>query len=370
MESITGLGIMSGSSLDGVDLAICTIHFNVTNLQELSWEFIKTETVPIPETLKKQILHFNDLNGIDLLKLHHQFGRWLGEIINEFKWNISIDFIASHGHTLYHSPKDSYSIQIGDGGQLSSTTGLPVICDFRNGDMALGGQGAPIAPLADSFLLGEADFYMNLGGIANITHIQNEKVIAFDICACNQILNPFAMELGVPYDDEGSLARQGSIHEALLNNILKIDFHSQKPPKSLDNSWVNENVLSLFDNYTIDAKDKLRTAVESITILITQSMKEFIQDEQAQKLIACGGGANNSFLMERLAFQFEKENLNIEIQKVPKQLIEFKEAALMTLLGLFRILGKKNIYSSVTGAKYDICGGAIYDSFNKLKYIG
>jgi anhydro-N-acetylmuramic acid kinase len=365
---------MSGSSLDGLDLAICRFDLidEHSNLTLKHWEFLKTKAVSFSSEWRKKISPSFPMDAIKYNHLHYEFGRYLGDEINNFvkEANLKIDFIASHGHTLYHDPSNHFSLQIGDGASISSVTGLPVISDFRNGDMALGGQGAPLAPLADQYLLPVHNFYLNIGGIANITFINKENRIAFDVCPANQLLNHVANQLGLAYDDKGQLAKSGSVDNKLLLALNSNDYYQTAPPKSLDNNWINENVIPLFKLSKASKADQLCTAVHFICKEIAKQVATLSNSKKPTSLIACGGGAKNDFLMEQLKIEIETLGIDIGINNASEELIDFKEAALIALMGAFRILGTKNIYSSVTGASIDNCGGAIYDSHAKLKSNG
>jgi anhydro-N-acetylmuramic acid kinase len=336
------------------------------------WEFLKTKAVSFSPEWREKISASFPIDAIKYNHLHYEFGRYLGEEINTFinESSLNIDFIASHGHTLYHDPTNHFSLQVGDGASISSVTGLPVISDFRNGDMALGGQGAPLAPLADQYLLPLNDFFLNIGGIANVTFINKEDRIAFDICPANQLLNHVANQLGLAYDDKGQLAKSGSVNNKLLVALSSNDYYQTAPPKSLDNNWINENVIPLFKLSEVSKEDQLCTAVHFICKEIAKQVATLSDSQKPTSLIACGGGAKNDFLMEQLKIELEVLDINITINNAAEELIDFKEAALIALMGAFRILGKKNIYSSVTGASIDNCGGAIYDSHAKLKSNG
>jgi len=373
-HALIGLGLMSGSSLDGLDLAIC--RFDLTsdgdsNVQLKQWKFLNTKDISFTPEWRKKISQPFPMNALEYHQLHFEFGHYLGKAIKTFiiEAGVKVDFVASHGHTLYHDPSNHFSLQIGDGASISAITGLPVIADFRNGDMALGGQGAPLAPLADQYLLPVHDFYLNIGGIANITYINNDNRIAFDVCPANQLLNHVANQLGLAYDDKGGLARSGSLNTELLAAFNDNAYYKESPPKSLDNNWILKNVIPLFKSSKLSKADQLCTAVHFISKEIANNIK-LLSAVKSTSLIACGGGAKNDFLMERLKIETEAMGIDVNINNASEELIDFKEAALIALMGAFRLLGEKNIYKSVTGASIDNCGGAIYDSHAKLKSYG
>ena len=357
---------MSGSSLDGIDLAICAFDFETSeeNLHLKDWKFLKTKTVPFTPEWKEILSASYPKETIAFHKLHFKFGKYLGEIIDTFIQgsDINIDFIASHGHTLFHDPESGFSIQVGDGATISSITRLPVIADFRNGDMALGGQGTPLAPLADRFLLDNYDFYLNIGGIANITTLNHGDPLAYDICPANQILNFLSNKVNLEYDDQGSLAKKGEVKDILLYQLSSFAYFHQAAPKSLDNNWINENLFPLFNTQEFSINDQLATAVQFMSNEISKNIKALAPNATSVTLLTCGGGAKNKFLMECIKNEGAALDLDIQLQEASDELVDFKEAALIALMGLFRLKGKSNIFKSVTGASMDSCGGAIYNS--------
>jgi anhydro-N-acetylmuramic acid kinase len=359
------LGLMSGSSLDGLDIAYCSITWEgncVTN-----WKLLETETLPFSDTWKNRLTGLPTQNGLIFAKTNTYFGHYMAELVNTFvkKYNIKeLDFIASHGHTIFHDPDKRISIQIGDGAALAAHTGYSSICDFRTQDVALDGEGAPLAPLADRYLFGGYDFYLNIGGIANLSaNAGNNNWVAMDNCPANQVLNTLANELGAEYDDNGRWASQGEVNKALLEQVSNFDYYTNPYPKSLGNEWIREYILPLYLAADCSLKDKLATACEHIAIEIANSIHYIIRKEGLQKtsykLLSTGGGTFNSYLMETIE-AYCNQKVEVEVFLPKPDIISFKEALLMALLGVLRVEEIPNSLKSITGAKRDTVNGAIY----------
>ena len=365
---------MSGSSLDGLDIAYC--HFSINEngkadkLQIEDWKVEVAETVPFSEKWKERLMGLPTQNALIFSKTHAYFGHYMGELVNDFiqKHQLNPDFIASHGHTIFHYPENRLTVQIGDGAAMAAVTGYPVISNFRTQDIAIDGEGAPLAPLADHYLFSGYDFYLNLGGIANIACNLGDRFVAFDVGAANQVLNVLAQQLGKEYDENGEIAASGTINQDLFKLVNDIPFFKEGYPKSLDNQWVQNNIVPKYMIFPCSLEDKLTTACEQVAYQISTSISTILQKENIKKenfrMFVTGGGALNSFLMECIQKHCAKI-ANVEIILPPKQIIEFKEAALMALLGVLRIENKPNCLQSVTGASRDTIGGAIYQG-NKV----
>jgi len=357
------IGLMSGSSLDGLDIAFC--KFEVENNNISTWKLLKAETIPFAEMWQSRLAHLPQQSALIYAKTHTYFGHYMGELVIDFmsRNNILPDFIASHGHTIFHHPDKRMTAQIGDGGALAATTGLKVIADFRTQDIAIGGEGTPLAPAADKYLFGGYDFYLNIGGIANVSCNVNGKMIAFDIGGANQILNGLAHLVDQEYDAGGKIAANGEIVNVLLQEVNSMDYFSKKYPKSLDNQWVIQNLLKKYREYPESVENRMRTAVEQLAEQTVSSVLQIIENEgltnKQYRMLATGGGVFNSFLMQRMQILF-KEKIDLEIVIPKQEIIEFKEAILMALLGVLRMENMPNCLASVTGASRDTVGGAIY----------
>ena len=339
----TALGIMSGTSLDGIDLAICTFTKN----QAWEYRIEKSNTLKYPIYWKSKLETLHTQNKATIEQANIQFGQYVGEIINVFLDGEKIDFIASHGHTIFHQPENNYTLQIGCGKTISQTTKTTTINDFRSLDIFLNGQGAPLVPIGDLLLFPKHKYCINIGGFANISIKNNEEIIAFDICPANIVLNDICKKLGFEYDYNGNISRKGEIVPALLHQLNQLDFYIKKAPKSLGREWVEEHIFPILKNQK--PEDLLCTFCEHTAIQIGK----FLTDESA---LFTGGGVFNSFLMERITFYSKSEIL------VPnKELIEFKESLIFAFLGVLRLRNEVNCLQSVTGADRDNCGGLIHE---------
>ncbi|MDX1939428.1 MAG: anhydro-N-acetylmuramic acid kinase [Saprospiraceae bacterium] len=368
MKTYHVLGLMSGSSLDGLDIAFCEFEFNQQQLQ--SWRILHAETMPLSEEWQQKLKILPQVSGKELMLAHTEFGHYVGDLVNQFlkQYPQAPDFIASHGHTIFHFPNEKMTLQIGDGAAIAAITGYPVISDLRSMDVALGGQGAPVAPIADHYLLNGYDFYLNLGGISNVTCHVNDKYIAFDIGGANQILNALAQKLDLPFDIGGVIAASGTLNVELLTQANALPYYQQPYPKSLGNDWVQEQLIPIFLNFDAKTSDKLHTACLHIAFQVAKSIGQIIEHEYFKKeqyrLLATGGGALNQFLMDCIRNACSKV-ADIEIIVPEPELIGFKEAALIALMGVLRVENLPNCIASVTGASRDAVGGAIHQGWRK-----
>jgi anhydro-N-acetylmuramic acid kinase len=351
-ENYNVIGVMSGTSLDGIDLA--HIQFKIED-KKWSFEIIESETIGYSldwiNSLKVAV-NFS-INELD--DLNQKYTQLLAEIISDFikKYNIeNIDAVCSHGHTILHQPQKGFTLQIGNLPEISSLIHQTVVCDFRVQDVQLGGQGAPLVPIGDRILFPEYDYCMNLGGFSNVSFEENGKRIAFDISPVNTVLNFYANQLGMDYDDKGSISRTGICNENLLNELNNLDFYQQKHPKSLGYEFVKETVLPIIESYKITVTDKLRTFSEHVALQIASALPT-----KEGNLLMTGGGAYNDYLIERIQFYLPK----MEIIIPEKKILEFKEALIFALLGVLKLRGEINVLSSVTGAKIDHSTGNIYN---------
>lgn len=346
-EHLTLIGVMSGTSLDGLDLI--AVEFDVANPSQFNIHC--AESLPYNNEQKKW---FNDcltMSGEELAFADREFGRFIGEQVRLFaeRHNLSFDAVASHGHTLFHSPDDGLSYQIGHGAAIAAAAETTTICDFRSLDVALGGQGAPLVPIGDELLFSQYDACLNLGGFSNISFKTEGNRIAFDICPANMALNHIASDLGMDFDKGGEIARSGKLNSTLLDSLNALEYYHLEAPKSLGREWYESTFTPLLESTSLNAEDKLRTVTEHIAIQIAKALSD------KSSVLITGGGALNKYLIERI------QDLSTSEIIIPnKELIEFKEALIFALLGLLRLQHKTNTMRSVTGAKYDSVGGAIY----------
>lgn len=345
------IGVMSGTSLDGIDLA--HLHFAITD-QKWTFEIEQTQTVPYSKEWLGQLKNAVDYTESELEKLNRNYTQLLAKTIAGFIAENRIenlDAICSHGHTILHQPQNGFTLQIGNLPQLATITRQTVVCDFRVADVQLGGQGAPLVPIGDRILFPQYDYCLNLGGFSNVSFEHDNKRIAFDISPVNTVLNFYANQLGLDYDDKGKIAQSGNLHEALLFELNALDFYKKTFPKSLGFEFVKQTVLPLMEQFKIAVEDKMRTFIEHVAQQISLAL--YPKDGN---LLVSGGGAYNDFLIARV--QHYLPGMQIEIPE--KKLLEFKEALIFGLLGVLKMRGEINVLSSVTGAKHDHSSGVIF----------
>jgi anhydro-N-acetylmuramic acid kinase len=358
-QKYTGIGLMSGTSLDGLDIIFC--EFDWKGINSVDYDILNAENIPFPDDLFLRLRDCIYADSLNLKMLDNEFGKWMGEVCISFinKNNISPDFIASHGHTVFHQPEKGMTYQIGNGNILHSLTGIPVIYDFRTLDVALGGQGAPLVPIGDSLLFNEYQVCINLGGFANISFEENRTRKAYDIGAINIVLNPLAQKLGKPYDPQGGIARSGKKIDPLLEKLNSLPFYNMPYPKSLGKEWVDENITPILESGQENVEDLLRTYSEHIAQKIASDInkiKSVSLTGSACNVLITGGGAYNTFIIELIKQYLAPD---IEIKIPDKQIIDYKEALIFSFMGLMRLKGVNNCLSSVTGAERDSCSGII-----------
>lgn len=353
------IGLMSGTSLDGIDLAHCEFEFIK---DAIKYNIKAAETIAYSEYFIEKLQELQKCDTITFFEIDRMLGFHYGEIINSFlKRNniIEYDAVCSHGHTIFHQPDKKFTIQVGHGAAIAAKIKKTVVCDFRSLDVALGGQGAPLVPIGDKLLFSDYNFCLNLGGISNITLYHNDIAtpIAFDICPVNMILNNLAEFFNQKYDKDGEIARSGTIEQALLNELNALDYYHQKPPKSLGKEWFLANFLPIIEKSTISVKDKMATVCEHIAIQISKCVKENLNNVSSNNLLVTGGGAHNVFLIERIQNNLEKR---AKIIVPEKKIVDFKEALIFGLLGVLRLRKEQNTLKSVTGAEVNSIGGCVY----------
>jgi anhydro-N-acetylmuramic acid kinase len=381
------IGIMSGSSLDGLDIAY--VHFQETG-GKWRYELLHTGCYPYSEAWAGRLKDAISLSALDYQLLHTAYGHYLGQQVNKFidahGLHHQVDLVASHGHTTFHVPQQQMTGQIGDGAAIAAETQLPVVSDLRAMDIAFGGQGAPIVPIGEKLLLDEYAYFLNLGGIANISAIKGEPLlksdpslpekggsppvsstrVAFDVCPANRVLNMLVQEMGKEYDDGGAIAATGTIHQPLLDALNELDFYKMPYPKSLANDFGTDIVYPIIQEYNLSTADELRTYVEHIAIQIKDAIVATgrlpVSDSQFtihdSRLLVTGGGALNTFMIERLNVQIK--SLSIEAVVPEKNLVNYKEALIMALMGVLRWREEYNVLASVTGAKRNSINGAVW----------
>jgi len=342
------LGLMSGTSLDGLDL--CAVEFRF----DKSWQFeiINTATLPYSAAWQQK-LSYKKLSAEALLELNHQYGVYLAEMSQSFleKHKITVDFIASHGHTWFHQPEKSITYQLGCGPEIAAITNKTAVTNFRIGDVILGGQGAPLVPIGDRDLFPQHEACLNLGGFANISFDKDGDRIAFDICPLNIALNFYCQKLGLPYDDGGTIAATYPFDEGLVAELNALDFYQRAAPKSLGIEWVQQEIFPLIKKYNIS----LEVIISSLSEHSAQQISNCLTSNKINNCLLSGGGALNEHLVDRISFLSAKS-----ISLASTEVLHFKEALIFAYLGLLALENQVNILSSVTGAKMDHCGGHIY----------
>lgn len=341
------IGLMSGTSLDGLD--ICFVKFE--KVHSWSFEIIKAETVSYSENLYNDLKHAIDFSAEKLLELHSAYGFFLGQTVKSFikKHGLkNIDLIASHGHTIYHQPQKKFTLQIGDGRAIRLETGIPVVYDFRSQDVLMGGNGAPLVPIGDKLLFSEYHACLNLGGFSNISLQSEGRRIAFDIAPVNIVLNKLAQYLGKDFDENGDLAKKGTIHASLLSSLNSLGFYHQPHPKSLGIEWCNENIFPLFEN--VDHIDAIATFTEHTA----HQIAEVINKNHLKNILFTGGGTYNHYLIEKI-----RDKTQAEIIIPEKEIIDYKEALIFALMGILRLNNEINVLASATGSPNDHSSGII-----------
>lgn len=344
---------MSGTSLDGLDIAHCAFK-----LDKGKWRYSINcaETIKYNKAWQLKLKEAHLLTAEKLLQTHSEYGELLGKEVLQFKKKHklkNVDLVSSHGHTIFHNPKEGFTFQLGNGASLASVCGIKTVCDFRVLDVALKGQGAPLVPIGDRLLFSEYGFCLNLGGYSNISFELNNKRIAFDICPVNTALNYLAEAKGKSFDKGGAMAKSGRIDKMLLDKLNRLGYYKKEPPKSLGREWLEEYFLPIINLSSISIEDKLATITEHIACQIS---KAIIHSSKKGKVLITGGGANNTFLILRL-----KEKMSGYQIIIPElTLINFKEALVFAFLGVLRIEERTNTLHSVTGAIKDSSGGVIF----------
>lgn len=356
------IGLMSGSSLDGLDIVFAELH---ENAGKWTYEIIRADCYPYEDVWVSKLKTATSLSALDYQLLHTDYGHYIGRQVNHFieqyDLHYQVAFITSHGHTTFHFPDKKMTSQLGDGAAIAAETGLPVVSDLRALDIAFGGQGAPIVPIGEKLLLADYDLFLNIGGIANIS-VNGEKFIGFDICPANKVLNMLANNAGKDFDDGGEMAAAGQINFPLLEKLNALDYYSKGYPKSLANEFGINTVYPIIKDSKISMHDSLRTYTEHIALQIKKAitgLSNYKPQNTNYKLLITGGGAFNNFLLDRIHEQLQSTGIKIVIPD--KTLIKYKEALIMALIGIIRWRQENNVLSSVTGALRDSIGGALWN---------
>lgn len=349
MSKIRVIGLMSGTSLDGVDIAYCEFSFDT----QWNFEIKHAETIAYDEKWLLRLSKLKEQPGHILAKTDAYYGKYLGQLVNNFiaKFGVEVDFISSHGHTIFHQPENGFTTQIGCGANIYAETQLTTINNFRVVDVALGGQGAPLVPIGDELLFSDYEACLNLGGFSNISFKQQNKRIAFDIGPCNLVLNHIAQQLGFSYDKDGAIAATGQCIPQILDALNNLAYYKKSGPKSLGVEWLEREFWPLFDEEEYAANNILATLTEHIATVIAQT----INSNQLKNVLCTGGGALNLHLVKLINLKCGNKLV------IPnKLLVNYKEALIFAFLGTLRIKMKLNSLSSITGASRDNIGGSVW----------
>ena len=348
------LGLMSGTSLDGLDIA--HVAFDFSNSEQPEFKLLNQQTFALPQPIFEQLFRIFTLSAQQVFELDQQIAHFYAQCVQDFMLQFGIEqaaitAIASHGQTIFHQPEKGFTTQIGCGATLNYLTKIPVINQFRTLDVSAGGQGAPLVPLGDHYLFSKfADGFLNLGGFANISSQQNEVPLAYDIAPANLPMNRWMQSIGKSYDQNGALARTGRVDLATYQKVMDLAFFQQSGPKSLGTEWLEQAYLPLFE--TLSLADRLRTHIE---VLKTLCIKHF-EVLGLQKVYLTGGGAHNQFLIETIQNAFVGQL----VVPVP-ELIDFKEAIIFAFLGARHLRNETTTLQAVTGAQEALRTGVLHD---------
>ncbi|MDD2575153.1 MAG: anhydro-N-acetylmuramic acid kinase AnmK [Acholeplasmataceae bacterium] len=379
------IGLMSGTSLDGIDVLLASIE---GSFKETKTEILAFETIEYSTDIKEKLNNSMDLslsNVSVLTSLNFELGYLFSEAVNQLlkKYNIpseKVDFIASHGQTIYHIPFNSdelkaSTLQLGDGSVIANLTGIKTVYNFRTADMAAGGQGAPLVPYADYCLFNSSKKHrilLNIGGIANITYLMKngslDEVIAFDTGPGNMIIDAFMNLLfNQSFDKDGLVARSGQVIDELIDQLKKIDFIYQQPPKStgreLFGLTFSKQLLQTFYNHR--KEDLIRTVTEFSAWSIGEGCKLLNIDFKEVELIVSGGGARNKFLLELVKKYIRGIELTISNDYGIE--VDQKEALAFIVLANETLQNKPSNVPSATGATKPVILGQICIPYKESK---
>ena len=364
MQEYTVIGLMSGTSMDGLDIACCQFKYNN---KQWAYSIHAADCIPYSSDWKDNLQQAHRLSGLDLLQLHKLFGFYLAEHVDTFisKNRLKPQLIASHGHSIFHDPNRALSFQLGDGAAISAASRLPVVSDFRALDVCAGGHGAPLVPIGDRLLFNEYSVCLNLGGIANISYDAWGQRLAYDVSPCNLVLNKLAARFGKEYDENGDLARQGRIIKGLVDELNSWPYYQAVAPKSLDKETLLNDWQDMLFSTPHRAEDLMTTFCTHIGMQVANAISQASTQsgipEKFIQVLATGGGAFNTYLIEQI-----RDMSPAQIMVPAAEIVNYKEALIFAFLGVLRLRNEPNCLQSVTGAKYDNVGGALYGNFAGL----
>lgn len=346
--SLQGIGLMCGTSQDALDLADVLFTFEE---EQVHYKVLGTQTVSLPQELRTELAEALSLDALHFITLDQRVGEFFGQAISEYlaASHSEAHFVASHGITSFHQPEKAITHQLGSGAVIAAWSHLPVVNGFREQDVALGGQGAPLVPFCDQLLFGDYDATLNLGGFANVSLLNESHLIGFDVSPANLLLNHFSQALGADYDEGGNWARSGSLIPSLLEQWNALPYYHQTPPKSLGKEWLYAHILNALAGNGYSPHDLLHTAVHHISDQISSAL------DFSGKCLITGGGAFNLYLIEQL-----REKCIAHLYIPSKETVAYKEAICFALLGALRLRETQNIAPSVTGARHATCAGYVH----------
>ncbi|KAH3835253.1 anhydro-N-acetylmuramic acid kinase-like [Dreissena polymorpha] len=366
MSSFVGIGCMSGSSLDGLD--VCCVEFTGDICSDLwGYRILNAETISYDEQWTERLRNAAMLSAAHFVKVNVDYGLFVGHSVARFitkhRLDHKVQFVASHGHSLFHNPHDGVAFQLGDGEVTATVLKVPFVTSFRSKDVCLGGQGAPLVPCGEKFLFRNSDICVNLGGIANIGV---RGLVGYDICACNIMLNYLASKAnaGMAFDKDGELARNGNVIPEVLLKLKTIAYYQDAAPKSLWRDYIESNIMPILDTDKYIVVDLLRTCTEHVASMVAKACLEAKNSlatalpGNAPTVLITGGGALNKFLMENIRQLIEVQGL--VVQEVDEETINFKEALIFAFLGMRCLLGVENVFRETTGARKDSVSGSIH----------
>ncbi|OUU01187.1 MAG: hypothetical protein CBB99_04860 [Bacteroidetes bacterium TMED39] len=362
MRSYNIIGVMSGTSMDGLDIA----HFTLSEREDKKWDYKinHAKTIPYGDKWRLRLSKLRNQSSLVFYKTDRFFGQYIGECIADFldENSLDADLIASHGHTIFHQPHNNLSVQIGDGNSITAMTGIPSVTNFRAMDVIFGGHGAPLSAVGDELLFSEYDVCLNIGGFANISSNQNGARIGFDICPANILFNRIAREFGKDYDENGTIAESGKIDYQLLDKLNKIEYYHQSGSKTLGREWINDQFWFNVRESGISKEDKMKTLCDHVGSQIGNNIEDLTGGEgSVKRVLATGGGVHNKTLIDHI-----KTHTDVEIVIPDDMLVKYKEALIFALLGILRVKNIDNIYKSVTGADDDVLAGSLHGNFSDL----
>lgn len=341
---------MSGTSLDGLDLAYCTFDI----YEPKNFSIVRAETYPYTKEWWELLKMAERTSALQLAKLHSDYARMVAEQVQIFIADHELrtpEILAFHGHTLFHRPELGFTFQLGSGSVLAALTGITTVSDFRSANVAIGGQGAPLVPIGDANLFGQYDACLNLGGFSNLSYRNQEKLVAFDVCPVNMALNEWAGKKGLSYDKDGKLAARGNVDESTLKALNNLIYYKQPFPKSLGREWYEECFQPILKIARLGAEDTLAT----ICAHIAHQVASAIKSQNISTLLVTGGGAHNRFLVKTI-----EVGCSAKIIVPDAEVTDFKEALTFAYLGLLRVQQKPNCLSSYSGGQRDQCTGTLH----------